>query len=123
MSQAATEPVITPGRPIRLEPTAPGFWMTILGVAIAALAPLLGFLTGSSFGRPDGDVAVRLHELRSLSHVAGARGLAEAAAAVEQRVERGVRLEPGDVAALAAGARRAADAITHWWAVRLPPER
>ena len=58
MSQAATEPVITPGRPIRLEPTAPGFWMTILGVAIAALAPLLGFLTGSSFGRPDGDVAV-----------------------------------------------------------------
>lgn len=74
-------------------------------------------------GAPDGDVAGRLHELRSLSHVAGARGLAEAAAAVEQRVERGGRLEPGDVAALAAGARRAADAITHWWAIRLPPER
>lgn len=55
MSHAATEPVIAPGRPIRLEPTAPGLWMTILGVAVAALAPLLGFLAGSSIGRADGD--------------------------------------------------------------------
>lgn len=34
------------GRPVRLVPVAPGFWATILGVAIAALAPLFGFLTG-----------------------------------------------------------------------------
>lgn len=34
------------GRPVRLVPVAPGFWATLLGVAIAALAPLLGFLSG-----------------------------------------------------------------------------
>lgn len=47
---------IPPGRPVRLVPTAPGFWTTILGVCIAALAPLLGFLGGSMLGRPEGDV-------------------------------------------------------------------
>ncbi len=34
------------GRPVRLVPVAPGFWATLLGVAIAALAPLFGFLSG-----------------------------------------------------------------------------
>jgi len=44
---------VTPGRPIRLEPTAPGFWMTALGVVVAALAPLFGFLFGVMSGRSD----------------------------------------------------------------------
>lgn len=42
-------------RPIRLAPTAPGFWPLTLGVCIAALAPLFGFLVGVTTGRPDGD--------------------------------------------------------------------
>lgn len=42
------------GRPIRLAPTAPGFWMLLLGVCLAALAPLFGFLLGVMTGRPDG---------------------------------------------------------------------
>lgn len=50
------EHVISPGRPVRLVPTAPGFWMTVLGVCIAALAPLFGFLLGSMLARPEGDV-------------------------------------------------------------------
>ena len=32
------------------EPVAPGQWMTILGLVIAVLAPLAGFLGGSSTG-------------------------------------------------------------------------
>ena len=47
-----------PGRPVRLEPTAPGFWMLLLGVCVAALAPLFGFLVGVMVERPQGDVAV-----------------------------------------------------------------
>jgi hypothetical protein len=38
------------GRPIRLTPVAPGVWLVILGGAVAALAPLLGFLIGSVVG-------------------------------------------------------------------------
>lgn len=57
MSETGTDQVtITPGRPVRLVPTAPGFWMTVLGVCIAALSPLLGFLIGTMSGRPDGEV-------------------------------------------------------------------
>lgn len=33
-----------------IEPVPPGFWMTILGVVLAVLAPLAGFLGGSSSG-------------------------------------------------------------------------
>lgn len=43
------------------------------------------------------DLPARLHELRSLSHVVGARGLAAAAAECEQRVERGLPLAPDDI--------------------------
>lgn len=39
-----------PGRPVVLVPTPPGFWPLLLGVALAALAPLLGFLWGGSVG-------------------------------------------------------------------------
>lgn len=47
--------VASPGRPIRLVPTAPGFWMVVLGVSVAALAPLFGFLVGSMVGPAEED--------------------------------------------------------------------
>ena len=46
---------VTAGRPVRLVPTPPGFWTTLLGVGIAVLAPLFGFLVGSASGAPEGD--------------------------------------------------------------------
>lgn len=52
---ADIDPSLTPGRPIRLVPTPPGFWMTLLGASTAVLAPLLGFLVGSASGAPEGD--------------------------------------------------------------------
>ena len=39
-----------PGRPVVLEPTPPGMWRALLGMAVAVLAPLLGFLVGGIFG-------------------------------------------------------------------------
>lgn len=44
----------TPGRPVRLVPVPPGFWMTLFGVGLAALAPLFGFLAGSMVGAGEG---------------------------------------------------------------------
>ena len=79
-------------------------WAASVGERVAAVA-----------GSAPADTAARLHELRSLSNVAGARGLAEAAAGLEQRVERGERVGPGDVAALAGLAERAAADVTRWW--------
>ena len=46
---------VAPGRPVRLVPTPPGFWTTLLGVGTAVLAPLFGFLVGSASGAPEGD--------------------------------------------------------------------
>lgn len=46
------EESIATGRPVRLVPTPPGFWMTLLGAASAALAPLFGFLVGSILTAP-----------------------------------------------------------------------
>lgn len=46
---------LAPGRPVRLVPTPRGFWMTLLGVVVAILAPLFGFLVGSASGMPEGD--------------------------------------------------------------------
>lgn len=43
---------IPAGRPIRLVPVAPGFWAVALGVSVAALAPLFGFLIGVGSKRP-----------------------------------------------------------------------
>ena len=48
----------TPGRPVRLVPTPPGLWAILLGVAVAALAPLFGFLIGSGMGSTDGDATL-----------------------------------------------------------------
>ena len=39
-----------PGRRVVLESTPPGLWRVLLGVALAALAPLLGFLVGGIRG-------------------------------------------------------------------------
>lgn len=47
---------ITPGRPVRLEVTPPGSSTLVLGIVIAALAPLLGFLGGSLAGEAPGEM-------------------------------------------------------------------
>jgi len=46
---------VAPGRPVRLVPTPPGFWLTMLGVGTAVLAPLFGFLVGSASPAPEGN--------------------------------------------------------------------
>lgn len=38
------------GRPVVLEPTPPGMWQALLGLAVAVLAPLFGFLVGGMVG-------------------------------------------------------------------------
>ncbi|QFG68682.1 hypothetical protein [Ornithinimicrobium pratense] len=38
------------GRPVRLEPTPPGFWRVLGGAIVAVLAPFFGILTGSTLG-------------------------------------------------------------------------
>lgn len=43
---------VPPGRPVRLEPTPPGFWRVMLGAIVAVLAPLFGILVGTSVGAP-----------------------------------------------------------------------
>lgn len=43
----------TRGRTIVLEPTPPGLWPMLLGVSLAALAPLGGFLVGGAMGSTD----------------------------------------------------------------------
>lgn len=46
------------GRPVRLVPTPPGFWRLLLGVVVAAFAPLFGFLLGSMTGSPEPSTAM-----------------------------------------------------------------
>ena len=61
MSDAAThtnDTLPAPGRPVRLTPVAPGFWMTTLGACLAGLAPLLGFLLGVMAERPEDPAAL-----------------------------------------------------------------
>lgn len=52
MTEFIDDPV-QPGRPVRLSPTPPGFWRLLLGVCVATLAPLFGFLGGSMIGSSD----------------------------------------------------------------------
>lgn len=54
----ATGPSPRPGRGIELEPLAPGAWTLIVGVCIAVLAPLFGFLIGTTFGPGDGEAVL-----------------------------------------------------------------
>lgn len=42
-----------PGRPVRLEPTPPGFWRLVLGAVVALLGPFFGILIGSTVGTTD----------------------------------------------------------------------
>lgn len=49
---------IAPGRPVRLEPTPPGFWRVMLGAVVAVLSPLFGILVGTSVGDPGGGGAM-----------------------------------------------------------------
>lgn len=50
MTETDADIDITPGRPVRLAKTPPGSATLVLGLVIAALAPLLGFLGGSLMG-------------------------------------------------------------------------
>ena len=57
MNSAAPDPEIVDeaassevGRPVVLEPTPPGTWRVLLGMAVAVLAPLFGFLVGGTLG-------------------------------------------------------------------------
>lgn len=52
MTDLDLDPLAT-GRPVRLVPTAPGFWRLTMGVVTAALAPLFGFLAGVMAQRPE----------------------------------------------------------------------
>lgn len=54
MTNKSDETFPPPGRPVILEPTLPGLWSVILGVSVAVLAPLFGFLVGSAMGPGDG---------------------------------------------------------------------
>lgn len=47
------------GRPVRLVPTPPGFKRLVLGLFLAAFAPLFGFLTGSISGSPEPGLAMQ----------------------------------------------------------------
>lgn len=54
MANSPDESVPTPGRPVHLVPAPRGLWPVLIGVAIAALAPLFGFLTGTAMGPQGG---------------------------------------------------------------------
>lgn len=48
-----SDPLSEGGRPIRLTPVAPGFWLVLLGAAVMVLGPLFGFLVGTILGTED----------------------------------------------------------------------
>jgi hypothetical protein len=48
------DPLHEPGRPIRLIPVAPGFWLVLMGAGVMVLGPLFGFLIGTTLG-PDSE--------------------------------------------------------------------
>lgn len=71
------------GRPVVLEPNPPGLWSVLLGVGIAGLAPLFGFLIGSIIGddeSPTGNDPIFLG--LTLGLIIGAAGLAWAVSGV-----------------------------------------
>ncbi len=55
-----TSPTTTPppGRPVVLESAPRGLWPTLIGAVMALLAPLFGFLIGSSYGPGSGGTAI-----------------------------------------------------------------
>ena len=69
------------GRHIRLEPLAPGLWGVILGVVLAGLAPLFGFLIGTILGPGDPGEAINpMFWALFLGIIVGALGLLVAGA-------------------------------------------
>lgn len=58
MSERAPDTAPAAGRPVRLVPTPPGFWRMVLGVGLAVLAPMFGFLAGTMTGSPDPSAAM-----------------------------------------------------------------
>lgn len=72
----ATTPA--PGRPVVLEPTAPGLWLTVVGAVVALLAPLFGFLIGSAMGMGDASSLSPLYLGLFGGVVVGAGGVAAA---------------------------------------------
>ena len=58
MSTQSSNDTAQTGRPVYLEPTAPGFWTTLCGAVLAVLAPLLGFLIGSTMGTGETDSVI-----------------------------------------------------------------
>ncbi|MFW6600129.1 hypothetical protein ACQBAU_13860 [Propionibacteriaceae bacterium Y2011] len=68
-----------PGRPVVLEPLAPGLWTLILGLCVAVLAPLFGFLVGTTFGAGTGaEMMSPLHLGLFVGVVIGGLGVAVA---------------------------------------------
>ncbi len=61
------------------------------------------------------DMPIRLHELRSLSHTAGAGALSAGVAVLEQRVEGGDTATDDDFVIVSALAVRSRDALAAWW--------
>lgn len=55
MTETNEDIQITPGRPVRLADTPPGGSVLVLGIVIAGLAPLLGFLVGALSGEAPGE--------------------------------------------------------------------
>lgn len=71
------------GRPVVLQPNPPGLWSVLLGVGVAGLSPLFGFLIGSILGNdesPTGNDPIFLG--LTLGLVVGAVGLAWAISGV-----------------------------------------
>ncbi|MGA4670358.1 hypothetical protein ACPCG0_11290 [Propionibacteriaceae bacterium Y1923] len=78
-----------PGRPVVLEPLAPGVWTLILGAALAVLAPLFGFLIGTTYGPGDGSRAINPIELGLIAGViVGGIGVAIALVGAWRLIQR-----------------------------------
>ncbi len=55
MTSPTTPP---PGRPVVLEAAPRGLWPTLIGAVLALLAPMFGFLVGTSLGPGSGGTAI-----------------------------------------------------------------
>lgn len=53
MNETTADDTPRPGRRVHLEPTPPGFWRVLIGLAVGLLAPFFGILFGSGMGVED----------------------------------------------------------------------
>jgi hypothetical protein len=51
--ESETDATAEEGRPLRLTPVQPGFWMVVIGGSVMVLGPLFGLLAGSMLGMDD----------------------------------------------------------------------